>query len=89
VRSDRGEPRKKGVAVARSFEESDRLDKEYYQSLTPLERLEILGELNRRWPAQSNADRAERVVRVCRVVKIKHTGNTSEQTEETRGEPAT
>src|SRR4051794_16093523 len=40
----------KVVKVMKSFAESDRADREYYQSLTPHQRLEILLELNSRWP---------------------------------------
>ncbi len=46
----------KVITVVRSFDEADRADKEYYRSLSPIERLAILLELNRHWPVQENAE---------------------------------
>ncbi|HEY2158927.1 MAG TPA: hypothetical protein VGH33_25075 [Isosphaeraceae bacterium] len=60
----------KVVHIARSFEEADRADREYYQSLTPLQRLEILFELNRRWPKDEHAQHPEGFARVCRIIKF-------------------
>jgi hypothetical protein len=56
--------------VARSFEEAERADREYYQGLTPLQRLEILLELNRRWPKDDHAADSERLARVYRIIKF-------------------
>jgi hypothetical protein len=61
-------PMEKVVTKIRSFEAADRADKEYYHRLTPLERLEILLELNRRWPS-TDAPTSDRLQRVCRIIK--------------------
>ena len=60
----------KVVKVFRSFEECDRGDKHYYQSLSPQERLEILFELNRRLPASGDHEASERLERVYRIIKL-------------------
>ena len=60
----------KAAAIKMSFEEADRADKEYYQRLTPHERLEILLELNRRWRMSHHAEAADRPARVYRIVKL-------------------
>lgn len=57
------------VTIHRSFEEADRSDREYYRGLSPIERLEILMELNRRWPVSENADPSQGLARVYRIVK--------------------
>jgi hypothetical protein len=59
----------KVVKVLKSFEESDRADREYYHSLTPHERLEILLELNSRWPRSGDDETREGLARVYRIVK--------------------
>jgi len=58
------------VKIHRSFEESDRADRKYYQSLSPQERLEILLELNKRWPVPQDAEATERPTRVYRIMKL-------------------
>jgi hypothetical protein len=60
----------KVVKISRSFEECDRADRAFYRSLTPLERLEILLELNRRWPANGDAEASQRLERVYRIIKL-------------------
>jgi hypothetical protein len=50
----------KVVTVSKSFDEADRADKAYYRSLTPQERLQILLELNSRWPTDDHAEASER-----------------------------
>ena len=60
----------KVIRVSKSFAESDRSDKDYYRSLSPLERLEILMELNRQWPTIEDAEAPQRVERVWRIVKF-------------------
>jgi hypothetical protein len=60
----------KVVKILKSFEESDRADKAYYRSLTPHQRLEILWELNRRWPTSGDDEASERLERVYRIVKL-------------------
>ncbi len=55
------------VAKFSSFEEADRADKEYYRSLTPQERIQILLELNRRWPGWAEG---QRMARVCKIVTL-------------------
>jgi hypothetical protein len=62
------EQMEKVFTVVHSFEEADRADKEYYHRLTPLERLDILLELNRRWP-QIDASTPERLQRVYKIIK--------------------
>ena len=57
------------VRIHRSFEESDRSDKKYYQSLNPRQRLEILLELNQRWPVPQDAEATQRLARVYRIIK--------------------
>jgi hypothetical protein len=60
---------KKTISVFRSFEEAEAADKDYYRSLTPQERLSILLELNRRWPARNHAEAPARIERVYRITK--------------------
>ena len=70
MRGERSARWKKVVKVFRSFEECDRGDKEYYQSLSPQQRLEILFELNRRLPVSGDHEASERVERVYRIIKL-------------------
>ncbi len=65
-----GGPLEKHVAIFRSFEEAEQAEREYYRSLTPIQRLAILTELNSRWPRKEEDDSAEGLARVCRVVKL-------------------
>jgi hypothetical protein len=60
----------KVVKVLKSFEESDAEDRAYYQSLTPHQRIEILLELNSRWPRRGNDEATEGLARVYRIVKF-------------------
>lgn len=60
----------KAIAVHRSFEEAARAEKEYYRALTPRERLEILLELNARWPRRDDAAPPEGLARVYRIAKL-------------------
>jgi WSTF, HB1, Itc1p, MBD9 motif 1 len=60
----------KVVKISKSFEECDRADKAFYQSLTPQERLKILWELNRRLRTGNDGRADERLERVYRIVKI-------------------
>ncbi len=60
----------KVVKIFKSFEESDRADKAYYHSLTPQQRLEILWELNSRWPTSGDDKPSERLERVYRIIKL-------------------
>ncbi len=53
----------KTVAKFRSFEEAEKVDREFYKSLTPQERLDILVELLSHVPEQ----RLERVVRIVKL----------------------
>ena len=61
----------KVAKIARSFEEAERNDKEYYQSLTPQERMQILLELNRMWFNIPDDPAAQRVPRMYRIVNRK------------------
>jgi hypothetical protein len=54
----------KVLKVVRSFEESDRADRAYHQSLTPRQRLEILWELNSRRPRSGAYETSEELERV-------------------------
>jgi hypothetical protein len=60
----------KVVKISKSFEECDRADKAFYQSLTPQERLKILWELNRRLRTGNDGRADERLERVYRIVKL-------------------
>jgi hypothetical protein len=57
----------KVIRIFRSFAEADKADFEYYQSLTPEQRLDILGELISL--AQPDETK-QRLKRVCRVIKL-------------------
>lgn len=56
--------------ISRSFEESDRADRAYYRALSPQRRLEILYELNSRWPVNGDHAASGSLERVCRIVKL-------------------
>jgi hypothetical protein len=60
----------KVVRIAKSFEEADRADREYYQSLTPVQRLEILFDQNRHWPKDEPVQHFEGLARVYRIIKF-------------------
>lgn len=59
----------KTVTILHSFEEAEEAPRNYYRSLTPLERLQILLELNRRWREGIDADLSTRHERVYRMIK--------------------
>lgn len=61
----------KVTAIAHSFAEAEHAEKTYYQHLTPLERLSIMLELNRRWSEPTHADTAPGFQRVYRIIKLK------------------
>lgn len=56
------------VTKYESSEEADEADKRYYRSLTPLQRLEILTELNRRLREAHGIDPDARPALVCRII---------------------
>ncbi len=60
----------KVISVFNSFAESDQADKNYYRSLSPEERLQILLALNRRWPTNHNAPTSRGLERVYRIIKF-------------------
>lgn len=60
----------KVVQKFNSFEESEKAEKEYYLNLTPRERMQILFELNSRWPQQDDADSIPGCKRVYRIIKL-------------------
>jgi hypothetical protein len=60
----------KVISVFNSFAESDEADKNYYRSLSPEQRLQILLALNRRWPTDENAPTSQGLARVYRVIKF-------------------
>ena len=55
--------------VFRSFEEAERADDEYYASLTPEQRLDVLLEMIERYRS-SLGEAAERFERVHRIVEL-------------------
>ena len=57
------------VRIFHSFEESEKADQEYYLSLSPEERLEILFELIERYQSNEAQQRLERVYRVVKLEK--------------------
>ncbi|MGO8837054.1 MAG: hypothetical protein ACLQAH_06065 [Limisphaerales bacterium] len=57
----------KVARIFRSFAEADQADFEYYQSLTPELRLDILGELITLAQPDETKQRFERV---CRIIKL-------------------
>jgi len=59
----------KKIQVFQSFEDADKADKEYYHSLTPQQRLQILYELNSRWPGNDGSS-IRRLERVYRIIKL-------------------
>ena len=59
----------KAVRILHSFEEAEESDRNYYQSLTPLERLQILLELNHHWREGTDANLSTKHERVYRVIK--------------------
>jgi hypothetical protein len=50
-----------------SFQESDRADREYYRSLSPAERMDILLELVKQWQGNEAAEGFERVYRIVKL----------------------
>jgi hypothetical protein len=53
--------------IFRSFAEADKADFQYHQSLTPEQRLDILGELI----ARAHPDKTgQRIEKVCRIIKL-------------------
>ena len=57
------------VAKFSSFQEAERADREYYRSLTPQQRLDLLLELNEAFRKEGDAA-SERLERVYRIVKL-------------------
>jgi uncharacterized protein YdeI (YjbR/CyaY-like superfamily) len=57
----------KAVSVFQSFAEAEKADREYYRSLTPERRLEILFDLVQ---SQQPDEADQRLERVCRVIKL-------------------
>ena len=58
----------KVVRIFRSFEEADEADQEYFERLTPQQRLDIFLELL--WRGRSGDEADERLERVYRIVKL-------------------
>jgi uncharacterized protein YdeI (YjbR/CyaY-like superfamily) len=57
----------KVARVFHSFADADQADGEYYRSLTPEQRLEILFDLVK---SKSSDEPEQRLERVCRVIKL-------------------
>jgi hypothetical protein len=60
-------PGGKGSPHFHSFAEADKADGEYYRSLTPEQRLEILFDLVK---SQQPDEPEQRLERVCRIIKL-------------------
>ncbi len=60
----------KVVRIFKSFEESDRGDRDHYRKLTPEQRLGILCELNLQSPGRAENATSERLARVYRIIKF-------------------
>jgi hypothetical protein len=58
----------KAVRIFRSFKEADDADREYFERLTPQQRLDIFLELL--WRGRSGDEAGERLERVYRIVKL-------------------
>ena len=58
----------KVAQIYHSFEEAEEADDEYYASLTPQQRMEILFQLIDEWYGSHAA--TQRLKRVCRVTKL-------------------
>ena len=59
----------KVLHIARSFEEADARDREYYRSLTPEQRIAILIELNDRMYGITDDKPAPRLQRVFKIIR--------------------
>jgi hypothetical protein len=57
----------KAARIFHSFAEADKADAEYYRSLTPEQRLEILFDLVK---SQLPDEPEQRLERVCRIIKL-------------------
>ena len=57
------------VAKFSSFQEAERADREYYRSLTPQQRLDLLLELNEAFRKEGDAA-SERLERVYRITEL-------------------
>jgi hypothetical protein len=66
---ERASSMEKVASVFRSFAEAEEADREYYHSLTPEARLEILGELIARSHPDEIEQRSERVYRIVKFQK--------------------
>ena len=58
----------KTVRFFKSFADAEAADKDFYRSLTPAQRLEILLLLRKRYQPQEDESRG-RLKRVCRIIK--------------------
>ena len=61
----------KVMFVFHSFKEADQADKEYYLSLTPDQRMQILFDLRKQWPVGEHAESGFGLARVYRIVEFK------------------
>ena len=60
----------KVISVFQSFEESAQADKDYYHSLTPDQRLQILFDLRNQCPAGEHAESSFGLARVYKIVEF-------------------
>ncbi|MDB6038403.1 MAG: hypothetical protein JWM99_2244 [Verrucomicrobiales bacterium] len=55
------------IRVFRSFDESERADRDYYQSLSPAQRMDILLDLINQWQGDEASKGFERVYRITKL----------------------
>ena len=60
----------KVIAVFHSFEEAEQADKDYYRSLTPDQRMQILFDLRNQWPVGEHAESSFGLARVYKIVEF-------------------
>jgi len=59
----------KSIQVFHSFSEAEKVNKEYYRSLSPAKRVEILLELRAQWQDSKANEASEGFKRVYRIIK--------------------
>jgi hypothetical protein len=62
-------PVERTIAIFRSFAEADEAEAEYYASLSPRERVDLLLDMIQRY-TESSGEAANRLERVYRIVKL-------------------
>jgi hypothetical protein len=62
----------KTVQIFQSFAEAEKAEKEYYRSLSPQKRIEILLELRDQWRTSKPNESTEGFKRVYRITKLEY-----------------